>query len=494
MGTAERLAEFVRSDRLVEEILNAALDAIIAIDADGRVLAFNRAAEEIFGYTAEEALGRPLADLIVPPSLRAAHWAGLVRMKAAGRPRLLGRRVELIAMRADGSEFPVELVVTRISHEPALFAGFIRDTSEQKRPAEAAARLQRLLDDAEDLAQIGSWEWDPSSDRVLWSDQLYRIHGYQPRSLVPTVDLAVERAHPDDRPELIEMIQRVRAGFPLPQTEYRLIRADGSVRTVVARVARKPGGLADGILVGTLQDVTERRAMERGLQSYFSVTQALVDWQPREDGLSGLLRRIGSSMDWAVGLLWTPEDGVLRWRSCWAQASVDPGPLASAEQKFEFPRGCGLPGRVWQTGEPAGVADVRDAADPRRDAAVRSGLRGVVAFPAVRANEVLAVFEFYSRDRLHLTPDFSRTLGGIGSQLGYLLERRIAALREPPLSDREREVLELAAEGLPTREIAGRLFIGPETVKSHFEKIYGKLGAPDRVSAVARALRQGLIE
>jgi PAS domain S-box-containing protein len=100
--------------------LEAAIDAVVVADASGRIVEFNPAAERTFGYSRKEALGRTMAELIVPPSLRERHIAGFARFVEAREGSMLGRRVELTAMRADGSEFPVELALSTLEAEPML--------------------------------------------------------------------------------------------------------------------------------------------------------------------------------------------------------------------------------------------------------------------------------------------------------------------------------------------------------------------------------------
>ena len=114
--------------------LEAALDCVVTMDHHGRVLEFNPAAQRTFGYAAEEAVGREMATLIVPPELRDAHRDGLTRYLSGGDARVLDRRVEIEAVRADGTKFPVELTITRIDVPgPPTFTGHLRDITERRR-------------------------------------------------------------------------------------------------------------------------------------------------------------------------------------------------------------------------------------------------------------------------------------------------------------------------------------------------------------------------
>jgi len=133
---AHKLAEasLKDSEALKAAILEAALDAIITMDHRGLVVEFNPAAEAMFGYTREQAVGKPLANLIMPPAARAEHQRGFAQYLETGKGRILGKRVEMTAMRADGAEFPAELAVTRILRNgPPMFAGTIRDLTERNR-------------------------------------------------------------------------------------------------------------------------------------------------------------------------------------------------------------------------------------------------------------------------------------------------------------------------------------------------------------------------
>ena len=131
-------------------VLASSLDAVITMDHEGRVVEFNRAAEELFGYPESATLGKEMAELVIPPSLRDRHREGLRRHLETGESTILGRRLELAAMRADGEEFPVELAVNRIAESyPPMFTGTIRDITSrlkaQQEREEARAQLEAIL-------------------------------------------------------------------------------------------------------------------------------------------------------------------------------------------------------------------------------------------------------------------------------------------------------------------------------------------------------------
>ena len=131
------------SETRLRAMLEAALDAVVSIDARGRVVGWNHAAETTFGYRADEADGREMAELIVPPSLRAAHRRGLARFLETEHPVILDRRIELTGMHKNGTEFPIELTITRIALSgPPTFTCYLRDITDRKQ-AEADLRASR---------------------------------------------------------------------------------------------------------------------------------------------------------------------------------------------------------------------------------------------------------------------------------------------------------------------------------------------------------------
>ena len=154
-GAGERLSAY----------LEAAIDCVIVADASGRIVEFNPAAERTFGYSRKEALGRTMAELIVPPSLRERHIAAFARFVETREGSMLGRRVELTGMRADGSEFPVELALSQVEAEPVLICGALRDISAAK---QAENRLRELAEEQAALRQVATLvAYESSPDRLV---------------------------------------------------------------------------------------------------------------------------------------------------------------------------------------------------------------------------------------------------------------------------------------------------------------------------------------
>lgn len=122
------------NDKKLRAVIDGALDAILTIDAAGLLIEFNPAAERMFGYKKEQVIGKPMSEVIIPPNQRNLHEIGHQQFALTGEKHIFNQRLELIAMRSDGSEFPIELTLTSLKEDGlSLVTGFIRDISEQKK-------------------------------------------------------------------------------------------------------------------------------------------------------------------------------------------------------------------------------------------------------------------------------------------------------------------------------------------------------------------------
>lgn len=256
--------ELRRSEARKTAILDSALDCIVTIDHEGYITEFNPAAERTFGYCRDKAVGRLLADVIIPPSLREQHRQGLACYLATGEARVLGKRVELMAARADGSEFPVELAISRIPlNGPPSFTGYLRDITQRRRAEEELRRSEAFLAEGQRLSRTGSFSWRVATEEITWSEQVYGIFELDP-DLPVTLGLLGSRVHPEDIPLLYDMVERAKAGKDF-EYEHRLLLPENRVKYLhlVGHGTRDKHGEIE--YIGAVQDVTERRLSEEAL-------------------------------------------------------------------------------------------------------------------------------------------------------------------------------------------------------------------------------------
>lgn len=150
----DRISE---AEAVTSGVVATALDAVVITDRDCRITGFNPAAERMFGHRMEEAIGELVAKVCVPHRMRAAHEAGLARYHATGVPHVLGQRLELPAMRADGSEFPVEISIHKMEAAGRLwFTAYLRDLTELRTAEAEATRQRERAHQAEKMSALGS--------------------------------------------------------------------------------------------------------------------------------------------------------------------------------------------------------------------------------------------------------------------------------------------------------------------------------------------------
>lgn len=138
-------------------VLDSALDAVITLDEQGNVMEWNRQAEIVFGWTREEILGLSLAETIVPPQFREAHSKGIQRYVELGESHILNTRFEMMGLRRDGHEIPLELAITAVRFKgKVIFNGFLRDLTERRQAEEALIKSEEQLRQAQKMEAIGT--------------------------------------------------------------------------------------------------------------------------------------------------------------------------------------------------------------------------------------------------------------------------------------------------------------------------------------------------
>jgi PAS domain S-box-containing protein len=259
-----------RSEDRGRRMIETALDAVISIDLEGRITAWNPKAVELFGWAASEAIGKVLAETIIPAEYKDAHIRGLATFRSTGHGPALNRRIEVTARRRDGTEFPVELAITPIgSGDQASFSAFVRDLTDRRR-AESSLKesLERFRIAAGTTTDL-IYEWSPATGHV-------RHLGRGPEEFPRTRAAWEEIVHPEDAGRF-KPAGESGAYFG----EYRVRRKDGSWRTWTDRaeaVRDKEGQLARWI--GSIADVTDRRGLERDRERLLERLQMQMERMP----------------------------------------------------------------------------------------------------------------------------------------------------------------------------------------------------------------------
>jgi len=270
--------ELRASEALKATILRSALDCIITIDQAGKVLEWNPASEVTFGYRRDEAMGRDLADLIVPPALREAHRGGMAHYLATGEGPVLEKRIEISAVRSDGSELPIELAIMPILLEDTapVFTATLRDIIERK-VAEQTLRAQeeqyRLLFEN---ATHGIYRTTPDGQILLANPALLEMLGYDSLEQMAARNLEVEGTEADYARG--DFKARLEAAGELRGLEATWKRRDG--RTISVRKNAHLVRDSDGVPLfyeGSVEDVTARKEAEKAVRRAHDELEARVD-------------------------------------------------------------------------------------------------------------------------------------------------------------------------------------------------------------------------
>jgi PAS domain S-box-containing protein len=288
------------SEALRGAVLESALDCVITMNHEGLIVEFNPAAERTFGYKRAEAVGKPLADLIIPPSLRRQHREGLARFQATGEAGVVGKRLELSGMRSDGSVFPVELSITQIiGHEPPMFAGYLRDVTIRKQAEEGMQRLATIVEHSNDAIIAVK----PGGEIIAWNPSAERLYGYSPdeaigRNIAMTVPA-------DRQDEVRELLRKADAGEAVENFETVRMRKDGT--PIDISITLSPLKDPDGKLIGTAgiaRDITVQKQAERErlrlLENERAARRRAEELERRATFIAEAVPVLGSSLEFEV--------------------------------------------------------------------------------------------------------------------------------------------------------------------------------------------------
>ncbi|MBS4175570.1 bifunctional diguanylate cyclase/phosphodiesterase [Bacillus sp. FJAT-49736] len=250
-------------DNTYKSLLDNHPDLVFTLDLSGNIISFNHIATNSFGYSANELTGSFKKFVAEDYIERAIHYFHQI---CNGKPDnydlcLLHKNGKRVEVNITGIPIVVDGIVTG-------FFGIAKDMSLMKEKEEALKKVQKNLNDAQRIANIGSWDYDFLKDEVFWSDQIYRIFAIEKqRGFIPTFQKVLDIIHPKDRYLYRKIVGQAVEKYEDYSVEYRIIRPNGDERTVFERgTIILDENEYPMRLIGTIQDITERKRIEKKLK------------------------------------------------------------------------------------------------------------------------------------------------------------------------------------------------------------------------------------
>jgi PAS domain S-box-containing protein len=275
---SQTLKELEYREQRYRSIAESIPDGMVTIDSQGKVVFWNRAAEKMFGYTADEVIGKPITR-IMPERLQDTHISSLKSITSGGKLRIISKTVEVIGLRKNKSEFPLELSMAKWkTGEGVFFTAVIRDISERKQAEEALRQSEAKLKEAQISGRIGSWEFDVESQKITWSDNTYKIYDRDPALGPPTAE---EEASYYSQEQGLKLREYARRAIEEGKDFKYDLEADlpGGRHVSYSATMQPIKDTHDQVikLFGTVQDITERKLAEEALRQSQERYQNLVE-------------------------------------------------------------------------------------------------------------------------------------------------------------------------------------------------------------------------
>ncbi len=383
----------------------------------------------------------------------------------------------------------------------ALMAGQVAQlrASVEQRNRELADAMRSVklqqddLTELQTLAKLGTWSRDVRAGTSHWSDEMFRITGFDPAHGVPSHDQWLTQLHPADRPRYLERHRAAQQAALDVNLDLRLTFAGKSLVWVkLQQHSLIDDGGQSYRQFGTLIDITAAKQGEQRLLMQHAVTKLLAEAPTLGEAMPTLLRIIGERQDWAVAACWRLSvDGTyLRCVDTWSLDDARLDTFSAGQREVVIAVNTERSGAfllpAWRAAAPRWVSDV--SADPaflRRAATAAAGLRGAFALTVVGQGQVLRLLEFYSRDAREPDPMLIDLAQSLGNQIGQFVERRSA---EAALA-KARENLDMAVKASGIGFWDGELASGALHYSDQFARMLGYAPGelvPERAAFVER--------
>ncbi len=446
-----------RSEERLHSMLANMSEGIVVAEVDGPIISWSRAALEIHGLASGDDWLQPLSALGEQFDLYTLDGAA-VPLEQWPLARVFRGEVlrghELRVVRRGTLWERVFSYAGSIVEEPSgkrMAFVAITDLTDRWRATEALKESEERLRIANDVAGIGTYFRDLTTGVLRFSPKLMEILGH-PAGTEVDVAKGFAFVHPDDRARVLEVLAASGNAAESARVEIRVLRPDGELRWISwsfqTFFRETPSGPVPARRVGACFDITDMRQAARRLATQNNVSRVLVDAESLAEAAPKIMEAFCESEGWDFGAIWVVdvESNVLRCADVWHRPSLALGELSRMSRTLTFARGAGLPGRVWESGEPL-LVDVRT--DPnyfRTEVALASGLHGALAFPILCGAEVTGVIDFLGQSA-RADAGLSSMFGVIGRQLGAFFEKKRAAAERAKLEAQLRQAQKMDSLG-----------------------------------------------
>jgi PAS domain S-box-containing protein len=412
-----RIAEETIANRehRLRTVVESSTDALVTMDADGRILAWNPVAERLFGWRADEVMGKDLAEVTMPPRIRELYREGKRRFLEDDDWTMIGRRFESRAVARDGRRFPIEIAISAVRESDRwIFHVFGHDITERKASQEERNRLASIVESTGDAIlsftlEGGITSWNPGAERV---------YGYtESEALGMSLFDFVPADQPDDVASLLE---RVRRGERIHHAEYDRVGKGGrrvEVSVTVTPIVGASGAVVAGAAIH--RDISDRKRRERYLTAQHGATQRLAQVPEAEDVGPAILPLVADAGSWLCGAYWTGTGTSLRCASVWT-APVTRLAVSPVQEGREWDLRASHGDLQWIS------SDTEKNELPSGEQAALGGLRTQLWVPVVVSGELFGAFQFFDRRRRARDEELIGTLVAISDQIGNYVRRRRA--------------------------------------------------------------------
>lgn len=490
----------IESEERFRTLVEAAHDATILMDSEGKIAFWNRAAESIFEYSPQQALGQELHRLIVRPQDRASFEKGFETFRTSGQGPIVGRTIELVAVRSDGTNFPIELSVAAIKRQGAWHAmGVVRDITRRRRAEEDLRQAKEYLERLIDYANAPIVVWSPLYEITRFNRAFEHLTGYDAAEVMGQ---KLEMLFPEySRGDSLGKIRQTLTGEQWESMEIPVLRKDGNVRVALWNSANIYA--ADGkTLMATIaqgQDISihkEHQSKISKLNALLMVIRRINEELLVAKAEAPLFQQVSDALLALEGItavtIWLKgADFEVKPAACAGIALEEQAAVKIRWDDSEYSRG--PTGSAIRTGRPVLMGTEQIDADlaPWKQALMARNVRFVASLPLVHDTEtigaltVLSVREEAFGDEemaflnevaddiaigvrsLRLSIRLEKTLESLRKTLDGTVEAiaQMTEIRDPYTAGHERHVAKLAAAiakemGFPEKRIEGLRTMG----------------------------------